>query len=355
MSPAVSVGLLMLSSVVTLLQYGHACSNFMMENDYRISARTMDLGSFPGDLQFAIVTIPIGSDLRGPISTSRFGSVSFSPVDLGIEVDYISFGGLNTAGLTCDSQTLLHTKYPPKTNTSSDIPASHFCAWALGIGDSVSEIQQFLLNGTITLHADLIFNNQCPIHWVLRDASGNSIVIEFDEAAKLSVISDPNDGRIGFGIMTNEPSYGWHVENVKHYQWKQHLARPSTAMPGSFYPDERYLRIHLIKSSMPDPKSYKEAMMQAVHTLNSITVPMGSQIGTDSGPGEGEGDHTIYGVIYDHANSTLYFRTEVNQNLQRLRLSDLKLTKENPSVRLLLDNTQLSWFDDASHKMHLKR
>jgi len=47
---------------------------------------------------------------------------------------------------------------------------------------------------------------------------------------------------------------------------------------------------------------------------------MGDQIGTDSGPGKMAGDHTMWGVIYDHKNNTVYFRTETNQNLQRLRL-----------------------------------
>eukprot|EP01047_Picozoa_sp_COSAG01_P018814 COSAG01_NODE_1028_length_12028_cov_5.688826_5_plen_39_part_00 len=35
--------------------------------------------------------------------------------------------------------------------------------------------------------------------------------------------------------------------------------------------------------------------------LNTVTVPMGAQWGTDSGAksGEGAGDHTLYGVLYD--------------------------------------------------------
>ena len=52
----------------------------------------------------------------------------------------------------------------------------------------------------------------------------------------------------------------------------------------------------------------------------AVTVPMGDQMGTDSGAGEGAGDHTMWGVVYDHKNVTVYFRTETNQNLQRLRL-----------------------------------
>ena len=42
--------------------------------------------------------------------------------------------------------------------------------------------------------------------------------------------------------------------------------------------------------------------------LNTITVPMGTQMGTDSGAGEGQGDHTQFGVVYDHLNATMYFQ-----------------------------------------------
>merc|ERR1712217_638827 len=100
------------------------------------------------------------------------------------------------------------------------------------------------------------------------------------------------------------------------------LARSAVEMPGSWYPEARFQRLHLVKSAMPKPASYQEAIMQTVHVLNTVTVPMGSQIGTDSGEGEGLGDHTQWAVVYDHLNGTIYWRTEVNQNLQRLQLAD---------------------------------
>jgi len=184
----------------------------------------------------------------------------------------------------------------------------------------------------------------------LRDALGQGVVIEFLDG-KTEVYDDFNDnGKTGFGIMTNEPPLLWQKEAVKHLQWKQSLARPAVAMPGSWYPDARFQRIHLVKSGMPEPKTYEEAMMQAVHTLNTITVPMGLQIGTDSGDGSGEGkaDHTQYGVIYDHKNRILYWRSAVNQNLQRLRLKDCGLTQGSESQIVHMFDPLLPWFNDVA-------
>merc|ERR1711963_1022222 len=119
-------------------------------------------------------------------------------------------------------------------------------------------------------------------HYVFRDALGHGLVLEFVEG-KMQVYDDHNDNGItGFGILTNSPPFPWQVEAIRHLHFKQSLARSAVAMPGAWYPDERFQRIHLVKSSMPQPKTYTEAVMQAVHTLNTITVPMGKQMGTDS-------------------------------------------------------------------------
>ena len=134
-------------------------------------------------------------------------------------------------------------------------------------------------------------------------------------------------------------------------------------MPGAWYPEDRFQRIFLVKRGMPTPKSYQDApvvllhpstsgnsdnlqdaVMQAVHVLNTVTVPMGLQLGTDSGKHSGEGsgvrrsssepwalkeglakclvqqcskDHTQWGVLYDHIQKIIYWRSSVNHNLQR--------------------------------------
>ena len=59
----------------------------------------------------------------------------------------------------------------------------------------------------------------------------------------------------------------------------------------------------------------------------------------DSGGGEGQGDHTQFGVVYGHLNATMYFRT--NQNLQRLVLKELNLATGAQPEFLPVENTLL--------------
>ena len=120
------------------------------------------------------------------------------------------------------------------------------------------------------------------------------------------------------------------------------------SVPGSFYPDERFLRILLLKSAMPQPNSTQEAVLQAIHVLNSITVPMGAQLGTDSSKGEGQGDHTLYGVVYDHQNKAVYWRTQTNMNVARLQLADAQLKPGDMPGTLPFDKGALPWFTDAA-------
>merc|ERR1711924_51115 len=144
------------------------------------------------------------------------------------------------------------------------------------------------------------------------------------------------------------------LEAVRHLQWKQSLSRSAVEMPGSWYPDARFQRLHLVKSGMKKPASYQEAIMQTVHVLNTVTVPMGSQIGTDSGKGGGLGDHTRYAVIYDSKKRIIYWRTQVNQNLQRLRLEDAALEKGGQEQVIAAQSPQLPWFSDASSSLSPK-
>lgn len=316
-----------------------ACSNFIMQDAYGLTGRTMDLGT---PLSWALRTAPIGSSS----SSQRIGFVGFVPFEVGIALSHYVAAGLNTRGLSCDQQTLLGTTYPAKTgNKTTDLSVNDFCEWVLGSAGTAAEVKAALENGTRTVHGPCLAGGA---HFVVRDATGASVVVEFLDGRTV-VTEDGNDGgKTGFGVMTNEPNFAWHLENVRHAKWKQQNARPAFSMPGNFYPDERFLRIALVKAGLPRPKTHREAVQQVVHVLNTVTVPPGSQIGTDSSAGEGAGDHTMWASIWDHRNGTIYWRAAGNQNLARLRLSDAKLAAGSKTATLPIEGNGLGWFTDAA-------
>merc|ERR1711953_824906 len=95
-------------------------------------------------------------------------------------------------------------------------------------------------------------------------------------------------------------------------------------------------------------------MSHAMHVLNTVTVPYGQQMGTDSGKGtgsEGTGDYTRFAVVYDHMQKILYWRSSINQNLQRLRLADVRFEEGCRNTYLSFHDNELPFFNDAAASM----
>merc|ERR1711920_501330 len=116
------------------------------------------------------------------------------------------------------------------------------------------------------------------------------------------------------GIMTNDPPFPEHLSVVADLK-KQFHDKPSTVdMPGGWGSVARFNRIFLVKSSLPTPSNGEDAVMQAVHVLNSVSVPIGDFFG---------GAKTQWSAVWDHRNRILYWRSHLDQSLQRVRLVDM--------------------------------
>ena len=316
--------ILMISSIF-------GCTDFYMNfTNFKISGRTLDLGThvnwtitkWPRRLNIdenrkwssSLLTPQGGEDAAALESSinwpSKFGTLGVSANWFG-DKHYgfpIFFGdSLNEKGLSCSLLTLVDTKYEEKDSNKENIFAGSFCHYIAQNYESVKDIQSNL--DTFTIYGPDVLAQ----HFIIRDASGLSLIIECVDGKKVAYL-DSNDGVSYFGITTNEPTLDWHLQNVQHYQWKRSLARQSIAVPGNWYPEERFLRTHMIKDGMQSAgltttSDYQTAVALTAQVLNSINVPEGEQYGTDSGEssGEGDGDHTSWAVIRDHATPALYW------------------------------------------------
>ena len=150
---------------------------------------------------------------------------------------------INEVGLSCGLQTLINTKYQSRSLLRENVFAGTFCIWATSHFANVLEVKEAL--GKVSVWGpDLLAQ-----HFILHDALGTGLILEVIDGEQRLYI-DSNDQNPGVGITTNEPSLDWHWENIKHYEWKRTLARQAIVIPGNFYPDDRFLRIHMIKKGM---------------------------------------------------------------------------------------------------------
>lgn len=333
-----------------LVAWCQACSDIYMNfTEHRLSTRSMDLGT---QVNWTITTWPKkireGTPLKGDPPSAfwpiKYGSVGISGNWFTDEhYGFPSFfaDSLNERGLSCSLLMLVGTQYQKRSDDKTNIFAGVFCHYVVQTFESVTDLQQALPN--IAIYGPDVLAQ----HFVIRDSTGSSLVVECINGEQ-RVYLDRNDNVDGFGIMTNEPTFDWHLENIKHYQWKRTLARQSVAVPGNFYPEERFLRAYMMKEGMQamglmstPAYAYQTAFAYSVQVLNTVSVPMGNQYGTDSGDSgssEGEGDHTVWGVVRDHKNSILYWRDATNPTFRKLALKDVDLSVRGDKKSMQLES-----------------
>jgi penicillin V acylase-like amidase (Ntn superfamily) len=251
--PTSSASLLLLASSAGIT-YG--CSDYFMNftnPSIRLSGRTMDLGS---TTNWTITSWPAGEEYASdfnPESSSEQKYTSFRWTSIyntiGITGNWFGddhygfpslFGdGINEKGLSCGLLTLIDTVYEDPSPNKKNIFYGTFCQWALQNFANVHEVSDSM--DDIRIWGPVILAE----HFVLRDANGDSLIIELMDGKK-HVYLDENNGKSGWGIMTNEPTFDWHLTNIGHYEWKRSLSRQAVGVPGGWYPEDRFLRLHMV-------------------------------------------------------------------------------------------------------------
>lgn len=122
--------------------------------------------------------------------------------------------GLNQAGLSFSLNVLYGdplTDLTPKQYPNS-VPFASFGQWALANFSRVEELKLALSQQVCfwSEELELVGGLKTPFHFIVYDKTGQSVVVEVDKGA-LIVYDNPT------GVLTNEPEFPWHVENLNNY------------------------------------------------------------------------------------------------------------------------------------------
>ncbi|KEI35838.1 linear amide C-N hydrolase [Allofrancisella frigidaquae] len=275
-------------------------SVFINKNGYKVEARSMD---FPINIAFEngwsyvnventtdividAVNIPKDQLTSWKNKYGYFGRFGF---------DKRITDGMNTQGLSLSILYLhgtIYPKYDPKDKRPViaiyDI-TNFLLAVAKDVPEALTLIENHqIVNSAVELEPG-IFVTGIPLHISLRDKYGNSAVLEFING-KIKIYPKAGD------VLTNAPTYDWHLENIKEYksllkpQSKSKFAdktvnyndvanssRPEVAqligMPGDFSAASRFIRAYILSSLMPEPKSNREAYFHATSIIANTSVP----------------------------------------------------------------------------------
>lgn len=243
--------------------------------------------------------------------------------------------GLGMAGLNYPGNATYYDEKDGKDNVAS----FEFIPWILGQAKDVAEAKKLLASINII---KLNFSDKMqtsPLHWLIADKTGKSIVVETDKDG-MHVYDNP------VGCLTNNPQFPKQLFNLNNYadispaMPKNNFSSQvkmdgysrglgSHNLPGGMDSESRFVRVAFNKFNAPVSDNEEENVDTYFHILHSVEQQKGlDQVGPDSF------EYTIYSDGTNLDKGIFYYTTYTNKQIHVVDMN-----KEN------LDSDQLITFD----------
>lgn len=203
--------------------------------------------------------------------------------------DYPTFAdGMNEKGLGCAGLNFpVYVSYSKEDiQGKTNIPVYNFLLWVLANFSSVEEVKEALKNANIV---DIPISENIPnttLHWMISDITGKSIVVE-QTKEKLNVFDN------NIGVLTNSPTFDWHVANLNQYVSLRYNQVPEfklgdqsltalgqgtglVGLPGDFTPASRFVRVAFLRDAMIKNDKDSIDLIEFFHILNNVAMVRGS-------------------------------------------------------------------------------
>ncbi len=329
------------------------CTNIALpikdENDPVISARSMD---YAGKLTTIVNLVPRGQafpEFHLPGEThwiSKYGFIGMGHPTQGIPMIHYS-DGLNEAGLSAAALWLPLSTYPHPGPDSSILCNINLVGYILGNFRNIREVKDALLHTAITDSIRSGISERFPLHYIISDASGEHLIVEFING---EMFIHKNKS----GLLTNEPSYEWHLTNLGNYEnlsiknssrifmGTELNGSGQIGSPGDPTPASRFVRAAFLRKTAFHPKTIRQSIGLALQMLQTLSIPKGTVIKNNS---ENQSYHTHWYIIRDHTNCSIYFCTAFNSRLYGIHLKQLKFTGlEQKRINILRNE----WYQDIT-------
>lgn len=219
--------------------------------------------------------------------------------------------GLNDAGVTFSvlSYPSAAGRAQSEEMTRAVLAASDLGSWVLGRFASVAEVKAALAGQPVFLEALSILRGAVsPFHYVVNDAAGASLVIEFDKG-EMAIYDNP------VRVMTNGPRFDWHPTNLDNYTFLSNEDRSSATfgtyaarqpdsgiatagLPSSSTSVGRFVRAVYHAQFAEKAEAPDAAVCALAHVMNTFDRPRGVSIDY---PEAGGGHMEVAGLKEDGA------------------------------------------------------
>lgn len=240
--------------------------------------------------------------------------MAFVQQDYPLYYDATNEKGLSIAGLNF----MENADYKPENPEKDNITPFEFIPWILGQCASVAEVREKLAN--MNFYSENFTDELplSPLHWMISDRN-ESIVVESVKDG-LKVYDNP------VGVMTNNPTFDYHMTNLANYMGASRRNPQNTftnqfeikpysrgmgglGIPGDLSSASRFIKAAFTKLNSVCGESEAESVGQFFHILGSVEQQNGCcEV-------EHGFEHTIYSSCCNTDRGIYYYTTYNNSQI----------------------------------------
>ncbi len=328
-----------------------------------VFGRTLEWGTF--DLNGRVLIIPRGHRFTGQTPDKKSGLTWKSRYGVvGIDVlgkEYLT-DGINEKGL------VLGMFYHPgfaeyeqydSAKAAESLGPLDVAQYLLTTCTSLAEVRAALKKVHVVPVVEPAIGFPPPVHFMITDPSGKQLVIEFNKG-KTTFFDAP------LGVITNAPTYDWHMTNLRNYINLSPVALPDKkiedldfkplgggsgliGLPGDFTPPSRFVRAVAFTQTARSVGNGPEAMYETFRILDNFNVPLGASEGSGNHDTEGMRSSTIWTVATDASNRVIYYHTQHNRRVRKIDVGSIDFGSLPPGIKIIpLDKKKAQDIEDVT-------
>ena len=303
-----------------------------------VFGRTLEWGPFdlkgrldiiPRGFAYASEKMPDGKP--GMAWKGKYGVVGIAILGKTALTDAINEAGLS-GGMFYLPGFSHYKDYDPKQAKTSLAPPD-VLGYLLSQFKSIKEVRGALAKIRVVSVVEKALGFPAPMHLIVTEPSGQAIVVEFANK-DVQIFDAP------LGVITNAPTYDWHLTNLRNYVNLSPVSVPAKTvdgkefsalgagsgmigLPGDFTPPSRFVRaVAFSKTARPTKGGY-DTVRETFRILDNFNVPLGAAEGADDAPALDDllYSATQYTTAIDTKSRVFYYHTQFSR---RVRMVDLK-------------------------------
>lgn len=328
-----------------------------------VYGRTMEWGAF--DLHSRVAIVSKGHEFTGLTpegANGRSWKAQYGFIGLDMLGKDVFGDGMNETGLAIGlfyhPDFAEYPAYDP-AHREDTISAVDLVAFVLSNSSSVDEAIAGLSKVDVVPVVEEAIGIPVQAHWMITEPSGKSVIVEFANG-DMRVFDNP------LGVITNAPSYDWHMTNLRNYVNLSGVAVPTKSieqmdfkpvgagsgmigLPGDFTPPSRFIRAVAWTQTARATPTANETFYEVFRILDNFNLPLGAAEGSDESSHNLEGmrSSTIWTTAWNLDEKVLYYHTQHNRRVRAVRLKGLDFSQ--PEIHHVpLDREPLQDIEDVT-------